>query len=39
MKIVAVLATSSLYRGFIPGGGTPLMKGVGMLVGNFELNP
>ena len=20
-------------------GGTPLMKGVGMLVGNFELNP
>ena len=22
----------------IPGG-TPLMKGVGMLVGNFELNP
>ena len=22
-----------------PGGGTPHMKGVGMLVGNFELNP
>ena len=22
-----------------PGGGTPDMKGVGMLVGNFELNP
>ena len=21
------------------GGGTPHMKGVGMLVGNFELNP
>ena len=23
----------------IPGGETPHMKGVGMLVGNFELNP
>ena len=23
----------------VPGGGTPHMKGVGMLVGNFELNP
>ena len=23
----------------IPGGGTPHMKGVGILVGNFELNP
>ena len=22
-----------------PGGGTPHTKGVGMLVGNFELNP
>ena len=22
-----------------PGGGAPHMKGVGMLVGNFELNP
>ena len=22
-----------------PGEGTPHMKGVGMLVGNFELNP
>ena len=22
-----------------PGFGTPYMKGVGMLVGNFELNP
>ena len=22
-----------------PGGGTPHMKGVGMLVGNFEFNP
>ena len=26
-----------LYEG--PGRGTPHMKGVGMLVGNFELNP
>ena len=24
---------------FNPGGGTPHMKGAGMLVGNFELNP
>ena len=24
---------------FVPGGWTPHMKGVGMLVGNFELNP
>ena len=23
----------------MPGGGSPHMKGVGMLVGNFELNP
>ena len=26
-------------RKIFPGGGTPYMKGVGMLVGNFELNP
>ena len=24
---------------FKPGGGTPHIKGVGILVGNFELNP
>ena len=24
---------------FNPGGGTPHMKGAGMLVGDFELNP
>ena len=28
----------SIYAGFHPGG-TLHMKGVGMLVGNFELNP
>ena len=26
-------------RGFLTRGGTPHMKGVGMLIGNFELNP
>ena len=27
------------FSGHLGGGGTPHMKGVGMLVGNFELNP
>jgi len=27
------------YGSLSRGGGTPLMKGMGMLVGNFELNP
>ena len=32
--------TSQSSVGFDPGGGgTPRMKGLGMLVGNFELNP
>ena len=29
----------SMIDALNPGGGTPHMKGVGMLVGNFELNP
>ena len=29
MKIVAVLATSSLYRGFIPGGDSAYERGGG----------
>ena len=36
------ITESSFYRFHVRGsrgGGTPLMKGVGMLVGNFELNP
>ena len=33
---LVVLALSALIPG--GGGGTPHMKGVGMLVGNFELN-
>ena len=31
-----VFVISGFHTG---GGGTPLMKGVGMLIGNFELNP
>ena len=28
------------FKSCLPGeGGTPHMKGVGMLIGNFELNP
>ena len=27
------------YKAYFQTGGTPHMKGVGMLVGNFELNP
>ena len=38
MKIVAV-SNAFVISEFHAGGGTPLMKGVGMLVGNFELNP
>ena len=36
-----LLAVSLLICAFDPGGkgGTPIMKGAGMLVGNFELNP
>ena len=37
--LLAKLTISRLLtRHFPPGGGTPHMKGVGMLVGNFELN-
>ena len=39
-KILTVKLKSAMYfLGRKPGGGTPHMKGVGMLVENFELNP
>ena len=36
LKMVSFSTTLILHD---PPGGTPHMKGVGMLVGNFELNP
>ena len=38
MKIVFVLAMSSLYRGFMPGGDSAYERG-GDARRNFELNP
>ena len=35
----SVAVSRSCYDNSPGGGGTPHMKGVGMLVGNFELNP
>ena len=35
---MSVTVNESPIRYYTPGGGTPHMKGVGILVGNFELN-
>ena len=37
--IAVMIATTAQGSGGVGGGGAPHMKGVGMLVGNFELNP
>ena len=38
-KDFGAVSKSGLTRVYPGGGGTPRMKGVGMLVRNFELNP
>ena len=39
MDVCLRVLKESKKVGSTGGGGTPHMKGVGMLVGNFELNP